>query len=160
MRQLVTLLCIRPRPITSGPDLCHSAIYSKYLYYTFPFIWKWSPLFVKACHRLAGENLGWGAGALLRQSGVLHGPGGSVVSTNPGFRVTLPGVKNHLSCSSGQVKFQAGQANIFTQCLAGKQIIQCKLIWQYISVFRYFATGQVKIWNNLPGGQAKILRFF
>ena len=30
------------------------------------------------------------------------------------------GVNNHFSWSPGQVKFQAGQAYIFTQCPAGK----------------------------------------
>ena len=32
----------------------------------------------------------------------------------------IPGVKNHLSWSPGQVKFQTGQAYIFTQCPADK----------------------------------------
>ena len=36
------------------------------------------------------------------------------------------GQKNHLSWSPGQVEFQAGQANIFTQCPV------VKFIWQYI----------------------------
>ena len=32
----------------------------------------------------------------------------------------LEALKNHLSWSLGQVKFQAGQEYIFTQCPAGK----------------------------------------
>ena len=43
------------------------------------------------------------------------------------------GKKNHLSLSPGQVKFQAGQAYISTQCPADKRKIHCKFIWQYIS---------------------------
>ena len=34
--------------------------------------------------------------------------------------IYISGVKNHLSWSPGQVKFQAGHAYIFTQCPAGK----------------------------------------
>ena len=33
---------------------------------------------------------------------------------------TVTGVKNHLSGSPGQVKFQSGQAYIFIQCPTGK----------------------------------------
>ena len=32
----------------------------------------------------------------------------------------ISGVKNNLSWSPGQVKFQSGQANIFIQCPKGK----------------------------------------
>ena len=35
-------------------------------------------------------------------------------------RLSDSGVKNHLSWSPGQVKFQAGQAHIFTHCPADK----------------------------------------
>ena len=42
------------------------------------------------------------------------------IEPDPVFLFIAAGVKNHLSWSPGQVKFQAGQAYVFTQCMADK----------------------------------------